>query len=381
MVGVHPFKEFLKKEVKMILRHLKSLLGVCAVMISLALLVGVSPGWAAPQNPPAAGKPLILKASIFHPAGITYARANCWILDEIEKRSKGRLKIEYYWSGSLLPAKETVAGLKTGVADLAIVTGAYETGKLPLLTITSLPMTGTRFYSSAMAIADLMLMPEFKAELDRYNVRYISFYQNSSYGLWANKSVHTIADLKGKKIRAVAEQATLMKELGAVPVSMVVTETYTALQRGTVDGSLANPIFAFDYKFFEVCPHYYSMMFGNVGYILGVNKDSWNKVPSDIQQMFTDLREEAAKIGHEIYETAGERNLEQAQAKGTIMIVNPSDEDLAQVRQVASKTVWKDWVEKMNKKGLPGQKVLDNYLKYLEKWEARSPFKKPIYVK
>ena len=76
-------------------------------------------------------KPLILKVAIFTPAGITYTKANCWILEEIEKRSKGRIKFEYYFSASLLPAKETVSGLKTGVADIAIASGAYEPGKLP----------------------------------------------------------------------------------------------------------------------------------------------------------------------------------------------------------------------------------------------------------
>lgn len=326
-------------------------------------------------------KPLILKVAIFTPAGITYTKANCWILEEIEKRSNGRIKFEYYFSASLLPAKETVNGIKTGVADIAIASGAYEPGKLPLSTVTSLPMTGTRFYSSAMAIADIVQIPEFKAELDKYNMQYLSFYQNSSYGLWLVKPFQTLADLKGRKIRAVAEHASLLKDLGAVPVTIVVTETYSALERGTVDGTLANPIFAFDYKFNEVCPHYYSMMFGNVGYLLCVNKDSWKKVPADVQKMFTDLREEAAKIGHEIYETAGEKNLEQAQAKGIIKIVNPPEAEIAHVRQVAKDTIWKEWIEKMNKRGLPGQKVLDGYLSALEKWEAKSPFKKPIYSK
>jgi TRAP-type C4-dicarboxylate transport system substrate-binding protein len=350
-------------------------LGIAVLFLPGFLLWGPADfSWAAPP------KPLILKVSLFPPAGIPYVRANGWILQEVEKRSQGRIKFEYYYSGSLLPAKDTVAGLKTGVADLGIVSGAYEPGKLPLMTVTSLPMTGTRFFSSAMAISDLMELPEFKAELDRYNIRFVSFWQNSSYGLWSIKPIRNLADMKGKKIRAVGEQATFIKDLGGVPVSMVVTETYNALQRGTVDGTLANPIFAFDYKFNEVCPYYYSMMFGNVGYILAMNKDSWKKIPPDLQKMFSDLREEAAKIGHEIYETAGWKNIEEAQAKGTITIFKPSKEDLAAARNVAKNTVWKDWVEKMNKKGLPGQKIFDAYLQDLDKWEERSPFKKPIYV-
>lgn len=345
------------------------------LVLALSALGMTQPAWSASPAP------LILKTSLFTPAGIPYVKANGWILQEIEKRSQGRIKFEYYYSGSLLPAKETVAGLKTGVADMGIASGAYEPGKLPILTVLSLPMAGARFFSSAMATADLMELPEAKAELDRYNIRFLSFWQNTSYGLWSIKPIKTIADMKGKKIRAVGEQATFIKDLGGVPVSMVVTETYNALQRGTVDGTLANPIFAFDYKFNEVCPYYNSLMFGNVGYVLAINKDSWKKIPPDIQKLFVELREEAAKVGHDIYETAGWKNIEEAQAKKKVTIFKPSEEDLALARKVAQDTVWKDWVEKTNKKGLPARKILDTYLQALDKWEARSPFKKPIYVR
>jgi hypothetical protein len=95
--------------------------------------------------PPADGaaqvKPITLKMTVWTPAPElnVYSRANSLLVREVEKRSGGRLKIEYYWSGSLLPAKETVSGLKTGVADLGFVHSGYEPGKLPLSTVASLP--------------------------------------------------------------------------------------------------------------------------------------------------------------------------------------------------------------------------------------------------
>ena len=72
------------------------LTGICVFALSITL---ARPAQAAQD------KPLILKVAIFTPAGITYTKANCWILEELEKRSKGRIKFEYYFSASLLPAK------------------------------------------------------------------------------------------------------------------------------------------------------------------------------------------------------------------------------------------------------------------------------------
>ena len=355
---------------KKVLRH--SLLG--ATLLSLVFLLVFQTSHAA-TGKGTEESPLVLKSAMWVPAGITYSKANSWILKEVEKRSKGRLKIEFYWSGSLVPAKSVADGIKSGVADMGLVGAAYMPGKLPLATVVSLPLTGARFSSSAMALSELMQTPELKAELGKYNMMYLSAFANSSYKLWSTTPIKTLADAKGKKIRTAGNQAKLLKALGAVPVSIIATEVYTALQRGTLDGVMANTTFAFDYKYTEVVKSMFAVDFGTVPFFMAVNKDSWNKIPSDIQQMFIDLQEEGAKYGHQLYEGAGDKNIANATAKGTITVVEPSLGDLALVQKTAKESVWSGWLKKMSGKGLPGQKVLDNYLEFLKKWEAKNPFK------
>ena len=324
-----------------------------------------------------AAAPLVMKVSIWTPANMPYAKANAWILEEVEKASNGRLKFEYYYSESLLPARETLSGLQSGIADVAFLPTNYTPGKTPLCSVTSLPMTGQRFYSSALAFADVNKMPAVQAELGKYNVRYISFCLGSSYHIWTNKPVRKFTDVKGKKIRGVGGQDILLKELGAVPVSIVSTEVYTALERGTIDGALANPVFAFDYRYVEVAKYLYQMYLGTLGMVLGMNTNSWNKLPPDIQKMFQDgvLLERAARRGHELYETLGEKNIKEVEAKGALIRTVPTKEEITAVTKIAKETAWKEWVEKMKKLNLPGQEVLDTYLKELAKWEERSPFK------
>jgi TRAP-type C4-dicarboxylate transport system substrate-binding protein len=354
-----------------ILRH--SLFGI--VLLGLIFLLTLQ------TAPAATGKgttdsPLVLKSAMWVPAGITYSKANSWILKEVEKRSKGRLKIEYYWSGSLVPAKSVADGIKSGVADMGIVGAAYMPGKLPLSTVVSLPLTGARFYSSARALGELMQTPELKAELGKFNMMYLSPFANSSYKLWSTDPIKSLSDVKGKKIRTAGNQAKLLKALNGVPVSIIATEVYTALQRGTLDGTMANTTFAFEYKYTEVVKYMYNMDFGTVPFFMAINKDSWNKIPADIQKMFIDVQEDAAKFGHELYEGAGDKYIEKATANGSITVIQPSPEDQAAVRKAAKESVWNGWLDKMSKKGLPGQKVLDHYLKFLEKWEAKNPYKR-----
>jgi TRAP-type C4-dicarboxylate transport system substrate-binding protein len=358
-------------------KRVKILLVGAGVTLALILTFGVRFTCAADKNISNVTKPLVMKVAIWTPANMPYAKACGWILEEVENRSNGRLKFEYYYSESLLPARETLSGLQSGIADVAFLPTNYTPGKTPLCTVTSLPMTGQRFYSSALAFADVNKLPAVKAELGKYNVRYLSFLLGSSYHIWTNKPVRKITDIKGKKIRGVGGQDILLKELGAVPVSIVSTEVYTALERGTIDGSLANPVFAFDYKYVEVAKYLYQMYLGTLGMVLGINTNSWNKLPADIQQMFHDeaLLERAAIRGHEFYESLGDKNIKETEAKGALIRVVPTKEEIAYVTKLAKETAWKEWVEKMRKLNLPGQEVLDTYLKALEKWEARSPFK------
>ena len=90
----------------------------------------------------------------------------------------GRLKIEYYWSGSLVPAKTTVSGLKSGMTDMANVNPDYQPGKLPLMGAASLPGISQDYWTTCMALRDLMKMPEIADELDAQNIMYLGNVTN-----------------------------------------------------------------------------------------------------------------------------------------------------------------------------------------------------------
>jgi TRAP-type C4-dicarboxylate transport system substrate-binding protein len=343
------------------------------IILSCLLLAGVqfSPAQAAPP-----AKPIVLKAAMYLAASMPFSQAAIWIVQEVEKRSAGRLKVEYYWSGSLVPAKETITGLQNGVADLAFLVQSYEPGKLPLCNVTSLPAISEDWYTASMAFAELVKMPAIEAELAQYNIMYLSPLTNSSYQLWSKKQIRTVADLRGKKLLATGEHIVLVKALGAVPVSMVATESYSALEKGTLDGALAPLSHSKGYKYDDVCKFYNPMPFGNKAFLVAMNRNSWKKIPPDLQKMFTDLREEACRRGHETYQIDGEKWIDKLVAEGKMKRTDPSAADVALIRKKAKEEMWDKWVQKMKEKGLPGQEVLDRYVALLKKYDAQSPFKK-----
>jgi TRAP-type C4-dicarboxylate transport system substrate-binding protein len=351
----------------------KTLITCLAFMFALGLILCMSSAYAAQT------KPIILKYAVWTPSPDVnvFSKANSWLIREVEKRSKGRLKVEYYWSGSLVPGRKTVKGVRSGVADIANIMPDYQPGLLPLTMVGSLPAISHDFWTSAMAFRELAKMPEIKAEFDKHNMMYLGNVTNISFGYWTKVPVRKIADLKGLKIVGVGQRAKLVKALGSVAVSMISTEVYPAMEKGTADGAIANPGYASDYNWQEICPWYYNLSLGNNGNMfLGMNKDSWNKLPADIQQLFLGLQEEAIKQGHIIYQGNAEDKLKHFVAEGIVTCSNPNAADRALLNKTAKEVIWMKWVEAMEKQGLPGQKVLDNWIRLNKKYAAIYPFER-----
>ena len=339
-------------------------------ILSAALIFASS---AAPLHAAPPAKPLVFKFAGWTPPQHPFSRMGAWIVQEMERRSDGRIKVEYYWSNSLIPAAQLMDAVQKGVADIAFINPAYQPGKMPLLSVISIAVGDV--CPSAKALQELMEMPEIKAELDSMNMRYLGPLTNNSYGVWTkSKQIRTLADMKGLKLRAVGNHANLLHAVGGVPVSMPPTDIYQAIEKGTLDGALGNPSFALGYKWDEVTKYYYPISFGGLGQFVVINKSSWEKIPPDMQKRVAAIHDMACGAGHEIYQGGGEVLLQNAVAQGKITVTQPSQGDVAKMQEVTKAKIAADWVDKMNKRGLPGQKVLDRWLELLAKWHGTRPF-------
>lgn len=344
---------------------------VFGIVLMVVLVFMISTAQAAQGD-----KPIILKFSTWHPSppANVFADANTWILREVEKRSNGRVKFEYYWAGSLVPARKMLDGLKSGLTDIGFVIASYFPGMLPLATVGGLPVICHNYYATAMTLTELMQLPELKKEFDANNIVFLSHSTNISNGIWTKPKVGSIADLKGKKIVVVGESARVLNALGVTPVAIITSEIYQAVEKGTADGGVANPGWAGDYKLPEVAPYYFELTLGATGDMFtAINKKSWERLPADIQKMFIDLRREAIIAGRNMYQGNAEGNLKGWVSKGIVTVSKPSAADWALLEKTANTVVWEEWADKMEKKGLPGKKILTTYRELYKKHDAQEP--------
>jgi TRAP-type C4-dicarboxylate transport system substrate-binding protein len=177
-----------------------------------------------------------------------YGRANCLVWPF---RPGGRYEqlVTQYTDGLLkLNIKEKLYGIMDSVfavADGRIDMGTQSvpaaTGTYPLLDFGGIPGFFSEPPNGAYRWAEAFLDPKMMEVWDKYTKPAGFKILGSSNslaqdGMWGNKSIKTVDDFKGIKIRASGRtQTTTLRTLGASPITLSMAEIEDALMRGTVD--------------------------------------------------------------------------------------------------------------------------------------------------
>ena len=335
----------------------------------LVVLLGFSTGLQA------ASKPIVLRSLIQAPAKIKFSKTFDAYLDAIEQRSNGRVKFERYYSGSLAKAPQILDAVGGGIADIAVFVATYAPGKLPLATVGYIPGAYDHVWVAAKAYLELYeTYPPMQKEMKRNNVRLVSAWGTGPYFIFSKKRLTDLEDVKGLKIAASGQIGLLIKALGGAAVGLPITESYTALERGTIDGVAYGPSAAAGYGVHEIAKNMFKIRVGGgVGPII-FNLDKWRKLPADIQELIIDAGKKHPKSVEQIYQIDGDQASMMKMKKAGLKVTHPTTEMSNRVQQIITQSVWTKWATDLDKKGRPGTKVLNMYLKNLKKYEPMSPF-------
>ena len=175
-----------------------------------------------------------------------------------------------------------------------------------------------------------------------------------------NTEVHSLADLKGLKLRTMdnAIHLAAWKAMGANPTPMAFSEVFTALQQGTVDGQ-ENPYgIIVGNKFEEVEKFAVETRHSFTPYYVVMNLDKWNSLTPEQQDAVTKAMAEATQFEKEQsakYESEDVGTIEAAGCK----VIKLSDDALAEFKAAADSADCSSMaMEKMAHPEL-GQELLD----------------------
>jgi len=306
------------------------------------------------------------------PPAAGYTKAVTDFADLISSRTNGRVTIQPYWTQTLVKQNEIVSGLQAGTVDIAQMVPHVETGKIPLCMVGQLPGIGTDLWARISAFYELCKQDPEKSELAKYNIMAISAMGATDSYLISKSPIRTLADLKGKKIAASGIPSQVMTALGAVPVTMGPQDQYTSIDKGTIDGACCPLAAVYDFKFYEIAKYYTYIPNGPRVIPVGMNQDSWNKLPADIQKIFIDSVPDFITAATDAMVKTTDPAAIKAMQDAKVEFITLSAADLQAVNNTLA-SLADSWASGL---GDDGKKILSDFRALVDKYEKISPYKK-----
>lgn len=291
-------------------------------------------------------------------------------MQKVEEYSNGKVKLEHYPAEQLAKARDLLDAVQNRIADITYIPAQYFPDKAPLSTVAGIPTPEIKVTVAQIerAYLDVGRGILFEEEGKKLGIKPIRFSSTPPYDIHTTrKKITTLDDFKGVKMRVAGNvQENAIKALGGIPVSITPPDMYLAMQRGTVDGTVFSYNSVASYKLHELAK--YSTTNVNLGAFVSyyaINLDVWNSLPPDVQAAFDKAAEEAipfdsAKVNKQVEEYA-----EMFRKRGVELY--PIDEAELQRWGELLKPVREEWVQQMERRGLPGRKVMDAWIEALQR--------------
>jgi tripartite ATP-independent transporter DctP family solute receptor len=189
-----------------------------------------------------------------HPQGITEAKFK----EKIEELSGGQIKVQTYFSGTLFTQVGEVTAMMNGDLDLSTLAFQDMSPYVPTAAMFAAPYAFTSYEHMEKVFAkNSKVAADFYAMISaKCNYTPLAAMTQGSRNLNVKKTtpVKTPEDMKGVNLRMPNAPSWIDagKSLGANVTPVAYSETYTALQTGTVDAQ-DNPLpGTYAMKFYEV---------------------------------------------------------------------------------------------------------------------------------
>ncbi|MDI1344844.1 MAG: TRAP transporter substrate-binding protein [Pseudolabrys sp.] len=196
----------------------------------------------------------------------------------VEKETDGAVVFDMFPNGALgrSPGQQAQMVIN-GVADVAWVIPSYSPGRFPDTEVLELPGVFNDVKEASL-VASRLAGGDVLPDYGDYYV--IGLWGTAPYSIHTNFPVNSIADLKGKTIRASSKtDSAALRAFGAVPVGMPVTEIPEAISRGTISGTTMHMSPFFDFGINRVTNNHFFIRLGIVPVSILMSKKKFDALP------------------------------------------------------------------------------------------------------
>ena len=283
------------------------------------------------------GEKYVFKVSHPYPPTSLQQQTLEWYNDEIKKRSDGKLSLEIYPSGQLMPPGQEIQALINGQIDMALPISSVIGSIDPIWYLFELPYLFEfskddpfLYFKHKRAFSDSEKGGGvIKAKTEEHGLKVISMSQDYYSEIFTTGKDNMITNLesaKGLKIRSTG--GTMLNDtisaLGASATVVDATEVATAIQQGVIDGLASSAYYALGNYPIKT---WTSVPINSYTLTVMMSLKKFESLPKDLQDIMT----EAGKDLDQYLDGVSLKNLEELYDKGAkekgIEVYFPTEEE------------------------------------------------------
>ncbi len=300
------------------------------------------------------------------------------LVQRIDQMSGGRLKIQFYGAGELIPAAEGFDAVSSGTVQMNYANSYFWTGKsFAAQYFTAVPF-GLNFQGLNGWMYDGGGLQLWREVYDRFNlVPFLCGNTGVQMTGWFRKPIEKVDDLKGLKMRIPGLAGRVYRELGVDARLLAPGDIFPALERGVIDAAeFVGPYLDRQLGLQKVAKYYYTTGWHETATAseLTINKAAWNSLPNDLKAIV----ENACAACNVISEAWCQKNNAEAMQdliNNDGVIAQPLPDSVVQALREANDKILAEAVAR----DPVTKKVHESYMSYMTKYKEWATYSEAVY--
>lgn len=274
---------------------------------------------------------------------------------DIEDSTDGKLKVNVHAAGSLIKHPEIKNAVRSGQVEMGefIISGLAN--EHPVFALDSVPFVASSYDESAKMYK--ASKPYLEDVLGKQRVKVLYSVAWPPQGLYTERPIEKIEDLKGMRVRAYSPQTERFAQLaGGIPTQVEATDVAQAFTTGRVNAMITSSSTGVNSTAWDFLTHYYDVSAFLPKNIVVVNQRSFDALDKATQKAVLDAAAKAEERGWEM--SKKEHDMQRAVlAENGIEVSDGSDELNAAFRKIGE-TMAAEWSKEA---GAQGEEILEIY--------------------
>lgn len=280
---------------------------------------------------------VVLKLASFANAGDTFGLAQQKLAEELDLRSKGRIKLEIFNNNTAGSNREAIEMSQIGGLDFVVTGLSHATRYSQSLNAVLLPYLW-KDRDTMFAALDGEAGDVLNSSLEPQSLKVVGWWDNGFRHVSNNSGpIVKPEDIKGLKLRTLPSKVhvSFFSDIGAIPVPMDFSELVPALQQGVIDGQENPPAIVYPHRIYEAQKFYSLTGHVNEPMVVLMGLGTERALPEDLRPVLKEALDAATAFQRDLN---ARRSGEMLAELSKLMAVNEVPEETIEVFRDAARS-------------------------------------------